>query len=70
MLTDGDVVPDLHEIIYLRTFANDRGSERAAIYRDVRADFDVVAKDHFADLRHFAVDARVEHITKTVRADN
>ena len=67
---DFHVVRDLHEVINLRAFADDRRAERAAVNRHVRADFHVVADDDVADLRHFAVNAAVLHVTKTVRTNH
>ena len=46
------------------------GAERAAVNGDVRADFDVVADDDAADLRHLAMHALVLHVTEAVRADD
>src|SRR5208337_4018037 len=70
MLADFHVVGDLDKIINLRALADDGRAERAAVNRHVRADFHVVAKDDVADLRHLAVDAAVEHITESIRADD
>ena len=64
------VVPDLHEVVDLRALADDRRPERAAINRHVRADLHVVAEDDVADLRHFAVHPCVQHVAKSVRADD
>ena len=67
---DFDVVRDLHEVVDLGAFANDRWAQRTAVNRHVRADFHVVADDDVADLRHLAVNAAVLHITETVRANH
>ena len=61
---------DLHEIINFRALADDRRAERAAVNRYACADFHVVADDHVSDLRHFAMNAAVLHVTKTVRANH
>ena len=67
---DFDVVRDLDEVVNLRALADDRRAERAAVNRHVRADFHVVADDDVADLRHLAVNAAVQHVTESVRADH
>src|SRR5208282_1364972 len=59
-----DVVRDLHEVINLRAFADDRRAERAAVNRHVVADDDV------ADLRHLAVNVAVLHVTEAVRTNH
>lgn len=50
MLTDGDVVPDLHEIIYLRTPPNHSGAQRTAINCHVGPNLDVLPDDNIANL--------------------
>ena len=67
---DFHVVRDLDQVVNLRALADDRRAERAAVNRHVRADFHVVANDDVADLRHLAVNAAVQHVTETVRADH
>ena len=59
MSADRDVVSDLHEIIDLGAFADDRVAVGAAINRRVRADFNVVLDDDPADLRNFQVTAQI-----------
>ena len=58
MPADDDVVPDLHEIINFRAFADDRVLERAPVDALIGADLDVVLDDDTADLRHLEVAAR------------
>ena len=48
---DADVVRDLHEVVDLGAFADDRVGHRAAIDGGVGADLDVVLDDDAADLR-------------------
>ena len=67
---DNDVVPDLHQVVYFGSLADDSRPERAAINGHVRADFDVVAKDDLADLRHLAVNAPIENVAEAIRADD
>ena len=70
MLADFHVVRDLDEIINLRALADDGRAERAAVNRHVRADLHVIADDDVANLRNFAVDAAVQHVAESVRADD
>ena len=65
-----DVVRDLDEVINFRAFADDRRAERAAINRHARADFHVVADEHISNLRHFAMNAAVLHVTETIRTNH
>src|ERR1019366_6780570 len=67
---DFDVVRDLDEVVNFRAFADDRRAQRSAINRHVGADFHVVADDDISDLRHFAVNAAVLHVTEAVRANH
>src|SRR5713101_3459920 len=67
---DFAVVADLHEIVDLRAFANDRGLERAAVDGGAGADFHVVADLHMAQLRNLVVASVVQSITESVRADH
>ena len=67
VFADGDVVADLHQVIHLRTAPDDGRSECSTVNRHTRAEFDVVADDDIADLGNFAVNALVEHVTKTIR---
>ena len=50
--------------------ANDRRPKRAPVNRHVGPDFHVVVDDDQADLRHFAMDARVKHVAESIRADH
>ena len=70
ILPNGHVVRDLHEVVDFGAFADDRRPQRAAVNGDVGADFHVVVNDDVADLRHFAMDAGVENIAKTVGPDH
>ena len=53
-----DVVADLHEIVDLGAFADDRVAIGAAVDRRPGADLDVVLDDDAADLRHFQMALR------------
>src|SRR5216683_5328114 len=64
------VVADLHEIIDLGAFANDRGLERAAVDGGAGADFHVIADLHMAELRDFVVASVMQAIAESVRADH
>src|SRR6266540_4551193 len=70
VVTDHDIVTDLHKVIDLGAAADDRRAERAAVDARVGADFDVVLKNDVADLRDLEVPALVEDVSKTVRADD
>src|SRR5881409_3765122 len=70
MLTQGNVVGDLDEVVDLCA-PTDRGRpERAPIDGSVRADLDVVMNDDVPDLRDLAMGAGIEHVTESVRADD
>ena len=69
MFADLHVVPDLDQVINFRPFADDCRLECPAINRHVRADFDVVADDDVADLRHLTMRAAIEHVAEAVRAN-
>ena len=64
-----DVVPDLHEIINFRAFADHRILERAAVDAAVGADLHVVLDDHPADLRHLEVAPGAHGEAEAVLAD-
>src|SRR5256885_4193307 len=70
MFANGDVVPDLYEVVDFRPFTDDSRAERAAIDRNIGANFNIVMDNHVADLRYFAVNASVEHISESIRADH
>ena len=69
MPSDDDVVPDLHEIINFRAFADDRILKGAAVDGCIGADLDVVLDDDPADLRHFQVAARAHCEAEAVLPD-
>ena len=69
MAADDDVVGDLHQIVDLGPFADDRIAVGAAVDRRTGADLDVVLDDDAADLRHLEVPARPEREAEAVLAD-
>src|SRR5437879_6105620 len=64
------IVRDLHQVINLGAFADDRRTKCPAINRDVDSDLHIFANNYVPDLRHLAVAAAIEHIAKTVPANN
>ena len=64
-----DVVPNLHEIINLRSLADDGIAQRAAIDRDAGANFHLVLHDHAAELRNLDVAMPVAGKAETRLAD-
>src|SRR6266478_2213906 len=68
--TDLAVVADLHEIVDLSAFANDRGLEGAAVDGGAGADFHVIADLHMAQLRNFVVTSVVQAVAEAVRAND
>ena len=66
---DDDVVRDLHKIVDLGALADDGVAGRAAVDRDVGADFHVVLNDDAADLRDFPMALRRRQIAEPVLAD-
>ena len=69
MPADDDVVPDLHQIINFRAFADDRILKGPAVDGLVGADFHVVLDDDPADLRHLEVAPAAHGEAETVLAD-
>ena len=69
MAADDDVVGDLHQIVDLGPFADDRVAVGAAVDRRPGADLDVVLNDDAADLRHLEMPARPEREAEAVLAD-
>src|SRR5258706_12030560 len=70
MLSDDHIVRYLDQVVDLGAFPDDGWPQRPAINRHVRSDLNVVANDDVANLRHFAMDAPVQHIAESVRADH
>src|SRR5690606_38058379 len=69
---DAHVVGDLHEVVDLHAVLDDGVVDRAPVDRRVRADLDVVADDHRAELRHLDPAAVRETLreAEAVRADH
>src|SRR5688572_31155255 len=61
---------DLHLVVQLDAVADDRVLERAAVHGRVRADLDVVADAHAAELRHLDVSVDVGRMAEAVAADH
>src|SRR5438309_446835 len=70
VLTDLDVVADLHQVVDLGPAADDRLPERGAVDRRVRPDFDVVLDQHRAHLRDLPVRFAVEGVAEAVGANH
>src|SRR5690349_4325755 len=70
MLPDGDVVGDLNEVIDFGSSANDGRPQGTAIDRHIGADFDVVANDYVADLRHLAMRAGIRNVAEAIRTND
>src|SRR6478672_14845 len=68
--TDAHVVCDLDLVVELDAILDHRVFERAAIDRGVRADLDIVADAHAADLRDLDPAFAVERETEAVGADH
>src|SRR5262245_64966022 len=64
-----DVVPDLHQIINFRAFADNRVVEGPAIDAAVGADLHVVLDDHAPDLRHLEMAAGAHGEAEPILAD-
>src|SRR5207247_4806035 len=60
----------LDEIINFLTFTDDGGAESTSINGHVLTDLNVILNDHMPDLRHLAVNAFIEHITKAIRTND
>src|SRR5215467_6149919 len=61
---------NLNEIIYFCSFADDCGSKRPAIDCHVGADFNIILDDYAPDLRHLQVSTGIQHITKSIGAND
>jgi len=70
VLANLNVMTNLNEVINLGAFADERGTECAAVNSYHRANLDIVANDDVANLRDFAVLAFVHDVTESVRADD
>src|SRR2546422_2248028 len=70
VLTDLDVVADLHQVVDLGPAADDRLPERGAVDRRVRPNFDVVLDQHRAHLRDLPVRFAVEGVAEAVGANH
>ncbi len=66
---DAHVVGDLHEIVDLGVFADDRVGHGAAVDGRVGADLDIVLDDDAADLRNALRAGRAGGEAETVLAD-
>src|SRR3954463_7944909 len=70
MVTYGNIVRDMDEVVDFRAVADDSRAESSAIDGDIGADLDVVANDDVADLQNFAMTAFVENVAVAVGADD
>src|ERR1019366_1447909 len=70
MAADSHVVRDHHEVVDLRSVADDRLAEGGAVDRGAGADLDVVADAHDADLRDLVMAPALCCEAITVRADD
>src|SRR5450755_131951 len=70
MFADRDVVPDLHEIVDLRSAADDGGPGHGAVDGRTRADLHAIADDHVADLRDLDLLDAHAHEAEAVAADD
>src|SRR5205085_119667 len=66
VLPDAHVVADLHEVVDLRSFADDGFAEGGAIDGGAGADLDVVLDPHDSDLRNLVMTAAVRRETVAV----
>ena len=55
MTADDDVVRDLHEVVDLSSFADDRIGQGSSVDRGVGSDLNIITNHDAADLRHFHV---------------
>ena len=69
MPPDSHIVADLDQIIYLGAVADHRVFERAAIDAAVRADLDVAADQHPAELRHLSQAMRTGREAEAILTD-
>src|SRR6202012_4331592 len=70
IFADLDVVANMHLVVNLGTLANDRGTESPPVNRHARVNFHIITNDYIPDLRNFAVNARVQNITESIRTDH
>ncbi len=70
VITDNDVMCDMHEIINLHPITDNGIVECSAINRGVRADLDVIANDHGADLFHLDPCSAIQRKAETIGTDD
>src|SRR5262245_50611431 len=70
VLTDLDVVADLHEVVDLRAATDDGPAQHGAVDRGVGADVHVVLDHDDADLRDLAMPGTVEGVAEPVATDD
>src|SRR5689334_11077115 len=61
---------DLNKVIYFCSFTDDCWAKGAAIDCYVGADFNVILDDYVSDLRHLQVSTGIQHITKSIGAND
>src|SRR5206468_9006718 len=66
---DATVVSDVHQIVDLRTSANDCVIDAAAIDRGVRTNLHIVGDDASADMGNLLVSTLSEDIAKSIRPE-
>ena len=67
--SNGDVVCNVHEIVDLRSFANDSVVTTTSVDRGAGADFHLVVNDDAAELRNFEMSFRVGEISEAILAN-
>src|ERR1043166_7226826 len=70
VFADGHIMRYLNQVIDLGALADNGRSQRATVDGHIGPDLDVVAQDYISDLRHLAVHTRVQHVPKTIGADD
>ena len=64
------IVAELDLVIDFYAVLDDRVTDGAAVYRRIGPDFDIVADDHTAELRHLQIRVPVPDKTKPVCTDD
>ena len=70
MLADHHIMPDLHEVIYLRSLPNECWSQRATVHGDIRANLNIVTDNDASDLWNFPMHPAVRDVTESIGADH
>ena len=70
VFTNGDIVPDLHQVIDLGALADQRSAKSRTIDRTIGSDFNIVLQNYVSNLRDFLMTAPDEFVSKSVTSNH